>query len=184
MHLYDVILADPPWKYTDRAKGAYNQASDHYNVMDIEAIAALPEWKQLAKPGVLFMWATSPLLEDALTLGAELGLHYRGVQFVWVKTKKDGTPIGAAGIRPSIVKPLTEFVLGFSTERTGRPLKLASESIVQTVFAPKREHSRKPEEVMDRIEQMYPDMRKLEMFSRETRPGWDVFGNEVGKFDT
>lgn len=184
MRLYDVILADPPWQYDLRAKGSYNQAADHYDTMTVDEMLLLPAWRQLANPGVLFMWATSPCLDQAMELGDKLGLYYRGIEFVWIKTRKDGTPIGAQGVRPSIVKPTTELVLGFSNRRTGRPLKLASESIVQTVFAPRREHSRKPEEVMDRIEQMYPDMRKLEMFSRETRPGWDAFGNEVGKFDT
>ena len=89
----------------------------------------------------------------------------------------------AAGIRPSIVKPLTELVLGFSTERTGRPLPLASESVVQTVFAPRREHSRKPAEVAKRIEMLYPNASKLEMFARETREGWESWGNEKEKFD-
>ena len=55
---------------------------------------------------------------------------------------------------------------------------------MQTVFAPKREHSRKPDEVAERIEALYPNASKLEMFARTTRPGWDAFGNEVGKFDT
>ena len=90
--------------------------------------------------------------------------------------------MGAAGVRPYIVKPLTELVLGFSNKRTGRPLPLASESVVQTVFAPKREHSRKPDEVAERIEALYPNASKLEMFARTTRSGWDVFGNDTDKF--
>lgn len=108
-----------------------------------------------------------------------------GVAFVWVKTRKDGTPVGAQGVRPSIVKPLTEFVLVASKVEKGRPLKLFSESVVQTVFAPKREHSRKPDEVYDRIEALYPlgQYSHLEMFARVTRPGWVSHGNEVGKFD-
>lgn len=160
-----------------------NNAADHYPVMSTPDIALLPEWSSLAKPGVVFMWATSPMLGDAFALGELLGLYYRGVSFVWVKVNKKGEPYGAAGVRPTIVKPTTEFVLAFSNARTGRPLPLASESVVQTVFAPRREHSRKPDEVRRRIEQLYPTARKLEMFARETAPGWDVFGNEVGKFD-
>ena len=180
--MYDVIYADPPWNYPQQRPGGMNNAADHYDVMSLEDIAALPEWELLNKPGVVFMWTTSPLLEESMELGKMLGLHYRGIEFVWVKTKKDGSPMGAAGVRPSIVKPLTELVLGFSNKRTGRPLPLSSESVVQTVFAPKREHSRKPDEVAERIESLYPSASKLEMFARTTRPGWDVFGNEVGKF--
>ena len=108
----------------------------------------------------------------------------RGVAFVWVKTKKDGTPIAAQGVRPSIIKPLTEFVLVGSTERKGPPLPLADESICQTVFAPKTAHSRKPLEVQERIERMYPTASKLEMFSRSPlREGWDHWGNEVPLHD-
>lgn len=180
--MYDVIYADPPWNYPQQRPGGMNNAADHYDVMSLAEIAMLPEWGLLNKPGVVFMWTTGPMLEESLRLGEHLGLHYRGIEFVWVKTKKDGSPMGAAGVRPSIVKPLTELVLGFSNKRTGRPLPLASESVVQTVFAPKREHSRKPDEVAERIESLYPNASKLEMFARTTRPGWDVFGNEVGKF--
>ena len=180
--MYDVIYADPPWNYPQQRPGGMNNAADHYDVMTLDDIAALSEWNLLNKPGVVFMWATSPLLAESIKLGEMLGLHYRGIEFVWVKTKKDGSPMGAAGVRPSIVKPLTELVLGFSNKRTGRPLPLSSESVVQTVFAPKREHSRKPDEVAERIESLYPSASKLEMFARTTRPGWDVFGNEVGKF--
>jgi N6-adenosine-specific RNA methylase IME4 len=132
---------------------------------------------------VLFMWATGPRLDFSIDLIEQWGLHYRGLAFVWIKTKKDGSPIGAQGVRPSIVKPLTELVLAASMVKKGRPLKLSSESVVQTVFAPKREHSRKPDEVMDRIEQLYPNATKLEMFSRQNRVGWDTMGDEVGKYE-
>jgi N6-adenosine-specific RNA methylase IME4 len=105
------------------------------------------------------------------------------VAFVWVKTKADGiTPIGAQGVRPTIVKPTTEFVLAASMRAKGRPLPLASESVRQVVLAPKREHSRKPDEVARRIEALYPHARKLEMFARERRPGWDAWGDDVDHF--
>jgi N6-adenosine-specific RNA methylase IME4 len=81
-------------------------------------------------------------------------------------------------------------VLVGSTEETGRPLPLADESIRQTVFvgedvigeevyAPKQDHSRKPDEVQDRIDSMYPDAHRLEMFARRKRDGWDAWGNEI-----
>ena len=60
---------------------------------------------------------------------------------------------------------------------------MSDESVVQTIFAPRREHSRKPDEVAQRIETLYPGATKLEVFARETREGWDAWGNEVGKFD-
>ena len=124
-----------------------------------------------------------PRLDFAMECIRAWGLHHRGVAFVWVKTTKNGIPFKARGIRPSIVKPITEFVIAASGKKTGKPLPLASESVVQTVFATLREHSRKPPEVQERIEQMYPTLPKLELFARESRPGWDSWGNETTKFD-
>ena len=180
---YSVLYADPPWKYHQQRPGGMNNAADHYDVLSVEDIAALPVWEKLDKPGILFMWATSPMLKEAFDLGEHLGLTYRGVSFLWVKTNKQGVPYGAAGVRPTITKPLTEMVLAFSNVKRGRPLPVADESVVQTIFAPRREHSRKPDEVAQRIEMLYPGVTKLEVFARETREGWDAWGNEVGKFD-
>lgn len=180
---FDVILADPPWDYYGSST-KMAAAGKHYPLMSDQALLDLPIVKDsLARPGVLFMWATSPRLDFALQLIEHWGLTYRGTAFVWVKTRKDGLPIGAQGVRPSITKPTTEFVLAASNMTRGRPLPLASEKIAQVVLAPRREHSRKPEEVAQRIEEMYPQTRKLEVFARQTRPGWVAWGNETNKFD-
>jgi N6-adenosine-specific RNA methylase IME4 len=70
-----------------------------------------------------------------------------------------------------------------STAQNGRPIQLASESVCQTIFSPKREHSRKPDEVRERIDQLYPNATKLEMFSRGPgRDGWDLHGDEIGTY--
>ena len=177
---YDIVLMDPPWKYYGSGD-KHAAAAKHYHCEPHEEIAQISP--PLAKPGILFMWTTSAFMADAISLLEGWNLHYRGVAFVWVKTKADGTPIGAQGVRPSITKPLTEFVIAGSTEKKGRPLKLHSESVCQTIFAPRREHSRKPDETFERINLMYPNASKLEMYSRENRPGWQSWGNEVGKFD-
>lgn len=177
---YDVVLMDPPWLYYGSGS-KWAAAAKHYDCLPTDRLAQYPP--PLNDPGVVFMWTTSAFMADAITLLGLWGLHYRGVSFVWVKTKKDGSPIGAQGVRPSITKPLTEFVIAGSTKKKGRPLPLHSESVRQTVFAQRREHSRKPHEVMERIEEMYPQARKLEMYSRESRVGWDSWGLEVGRFD-
>lgn len=179
--MYDVVLMDPPWSYYG-SQTKWGAAGKEYDLMTDTELENLQV--PLAKPGVLFMWATSPRLDFAMELGKHWGLHYRGVAFVWVKTRKNEptVPIGAQGVRPSIVKPTTEFVLAFSTEGKGRPLPLSGESVRQVVLAPKREHSRKPDEVVSAINELYPTATKLEMFARERNPGWDSWGNEVDKF--
>lgn len=175
---YDVVYADPPWDhYGSPTKWA--AAGKEYPLMKDEEILAFPMKSYLADKGVLFLWATCPRLDFAITCIESWGLKYRGVGFVWVKTKKDGTPIGAQGVRPSIVKPLTELVLCASSVARGRPMPLGSESVCQTVFAPREEHSKKPNEVRERIELLYPSAAKIELFARETYPDWDAWGNEV-----
>lgn len=176
--MYDCVLADPPWAhYGQQDKMA--AAAKHYPTMTDLELFDFPMKSYLNKPGVLFLWATCPRLDFAIACIEEWELYYRGVAFVWVKTKLDGDPIGAQGVRPSIVKPLTELVLAASTEKTGRPLPLSSESVCQTVFAPKQQHSRKPDAVQDRIDEMYPTASKIELFARRRREGWSSWGNEV-----
>ena len=175
---YDVVLADPPWSYYG-AKDKWGAAAKFYPTMTTAAIADLPVHDLLAERAVVFVWTTSAKLPDALELLSAWKLAYRGVASVWVKTTKAGVPIGAQGVRPSITKPLTELVVAGSTVARGRPLPLGSEAICQTVLAPKTEHSAKPDAVQERIEAMYPTARKLELFARRRRPGWDAWGDEV-----
>lgn len=174
----DVILADPPWDYYG-SPDKWAAAGKHYPLMGDAELEALPVSAILAPAAVVFMWVTSSTVARAIDCLKAWGLHYRGVAFVWVKTRMDGQPIGAQGVRPSITKPLTELVLAGSTHARGRPLPLANEAIRQTVFAPRGRHSEKPEAVQDAIEAMYPDARKAELFARRVRPGWAAWGNEV-----
>lgn len=197
---YEVVYADPPWwYYGDPNKMA--AAGKHYDLMTDEQLRALPVRKKCKKSAVCFLWSTGPRLDSAMDLIRAWGFAYRGVGFVWVKTRKDGHVIGAQGVRPSIVKPTTEFVLtgtlgefqgplpegvevefvlAGSTKPLGRPLPLESESVKQVVFAPRGAHSEKPPEVRSRIELLYGNRPRLELFARGFEvPGWDRFGNEL-----
>lgn len=178
---YQVILADPPWSYYGSGT-KWAAAAKHYDCVPADEMVEVAR-PPLCDPGIYFQWTTSAMLAQSLALLAAWDLHYRGVAFVWVKTRRDGKVIGAQGVRASITKPTTELVLAASTRAKGRPLPIASEREPQVVLAPRREHSRKPDEVAERIERMYPQASKLEMFSRTSRPGWDATGNETGKFD-
>lgn len=177
---YDVVLTDPPWQYYGQTQ-KWGAAEKFYRCLPFDEIAAIEP--PLNKPGVLFMWTTSAMMEQALALLPRWGLAYRGIAFVWVKTSKAGKPFGARGVRPSITKPLTEFVVAASNIAKGRPLAIASESVQQTVFAPLREHSRKPDEVYAGIEALYPAASKLEMYARSTRNGWAAHGDELPNKD-
>lgn len=176
---YDVVLLDPPWSYYGQ-QDKMGAAAKFYPTMTDDELMAMPVSNLLHKKSVVFMWATSPRLDFAIDLLRHWGLTYRGVAFTWVKTKQDGTPIGAQGVRPSFVKPTAEFVLVASMTNKGRPQQIADESIKHIVLAPKQEHSRKPDAVHERINALYPEASKLEMFARREMPGWKVWGNEVG----
>jgi N6-adenosine-specific RNA methylase IME4 len=83
-------------------------------------------------------------------------------------------------MRPRIVKPTTELIVAFTKQQ--KIMRPVDWTIRQVIFSPRREHSRKPDEVYDLIEKMYPEATKLELFARTARDGWDQWGNEVGKF--
>lgn len=177
---YDIVLADPPWSYTGQ-QDKMGAAAKFYDTMTDTAICCLDVRNIMARRSILFLWATGPRMDLAMECGEAWGLHYRGVAFVWVKTRKSApdVPIGAQGVRPSIVKPTTEFVLAFSTKLSGRPLPLSDETIRQVVLAPKQGHSVKPDAVHERIEAMYPDASRIELFARRSRDGWDTWGNQA-----
>lgn len=185
---YNVVCMDPPWKY----EGDPNKdqaAGKHYRCLTVsEMIDEFPVRDVLAIDNAVFVWATGPKLHHAIELIDGMDLYYRGVAFVWVKTTKTGKVISGQGVRPSYVKPTTEYLLVASTKKQGRSLKLATEAMPQvfmdeeTILAPRpgNIHSKKPSVFYKRIEDLFlPGVRRLEMFAREPRDGWDVFGNEV-----
>ena len=177
---YDIVYVDVPWPmWGSKTKDA--AAAKHYDLMTMEEICDMPMKSLLRdqKHGAFFIWATCPRMDLAFEAIKAWGLIYRGVSFVWIKTKKDGTPIGAQGVPPTSTKPLTELCLFATTNKRGRPFPLLSSKVKQTVFAPRtKKHSQKPPEVRDRIVQLYGDRPRVELFARETAKGWAGWGNE------
>lgn len=175
---FQVVLIDPPWGYYgDPNKMA--AAGKHYDLMSQEQIRNMDLRSIMAKKAAVFVWATGPRLHDAIDAINGWGLHYRGVAFVWIKTRKDGQPIGAQGVPPTFVKPTTEFVLAATTMKTGRPFPIQSSKIVQTVFAPRGKHSEKPPEVRERLDELCGDVKKIELFARKQVPGWICSGSDL-----
>lgn len=179
---YEIILADPPWEYygdpnKDQAAGK------HYNMMSDDALKALPVQKLCYSATALFMWATCPRLDSAIDLMRAWGFHYRGVAYQWIKTTNAGKIINGQGVRPSFVKPTTELVLVGSTNKTGRTFPLLNEGQAQVILAPRPEgvHSRKPVRVREAIVELLGDRPRIELFARDTAPGWDCWGNEAPK---
>lgn len=182
--MFDVILADPPWPYYgDPNKMA--AAGKHYDLMTYEELWKMSEavMKVRNPKSVLYMWSSASQLERAIALCRAWGFHYRGMGFVWVKTTKDGEIISGQGVRPTTVKPTTEFVIVGTTTRTGRPIPVVDEGVGQVVLDSRGPHSAKPEEVMRRIERVHGDVPRLELFARTETPGWTCTGLELTGHD-
>lgn len=154
-------------------------AGKHYDLMSLEDIQAMPVKAITKKKSACFIWATSPLLHYAIETMTAWGFHFRGVAFVWVKTRKDGGIIDGQGVRPTFVKPNAEFLLAGSSTRTGRPLPLHTEAMGQVVLHPRLAHSEKPQVFHEKLDELFGDVSKIELFARRRYPGWDASGLEL-----
>lgn len=173
---YQVIYADPPWEYNhrlnnDRLKGG---ARRHYDLMSTESICNIPVVEKAAKSAMLFMWATYPCLPDAFRLIEAWGFQYCTVAFTWVKLNPvdNGVFFGVG----YYTKSNAEICL---LARRGKAIKPAVDTVSQVIISPRMEHSRKPDEARRRIELMYPEHSRVELFARRKSPGWHVWGNQV-----
>ena len=175
---YKIVLCDPPWPYTgDPNKMA--AAGKHYDLMSMEDLEAMPVKDICHKKAACFMWATGPRLHNAVDLMRSWGFHYRGVAWVWVKTRKDGQIMGPAGVPPTFVKPITEFVLAGSTNKVGRPFPIQTSKMEQVILAPRGKHSEKPSEVHEKIVELSGDIPRIELFARQAVDGWVSTGFEI-----
>ena len=122
---------------------------------------------------ILFMWATFPNLPDALRVIQEWGFTYKTLGFSWIKTnKKNGKYFFGIGY---YTKSNAEICL-IATKGKPKPI---SNYVSSVIVSPRREHSRKPDEIRDKIVELVGDMPRIELFARQTVDGWDCWGNEV-----
>jgi len=177
---FNIIYADPPWHYQSWARrssaageGGRTGRGVPYPTMPTSAICALPVAELAAQDALLFLWATYPMLPDALRVIGSWGFAYKGVAFTWCKLNPSG--VG------------WHFGLGYWTRGNpeicllatkGRPRR-QSRKVANLVVSPRREHSRKPHEVRERIVALCGDLPRVELFARQKTPGWSAWGNEV-----
>ena len=172
---YGCIMADPPWHFRSwSAKGTGRSAEQHYAVMNLEDIKSLDVSAIAARDACLFLWAVDCMLPEALETMAAWGFTFKTVAFDWIKQTTNGKWHIGLGYWTRMG---SERVL-LGTRGKPKPL---SHAVRQVVIAKRREHSRKPDEVRGRIEQLVAGPR-LELFAREAAIGWDSWGNEVGKW--
>lgn len=169
---YRVILADPPWFYKN--SGTRAAATNHYPTLKKADLMHLPVDLYAADRCALFLWATWPNIKVALTVMDAWGFRYKTLAWEWLKTNKAGDKfvIGLGNYTRSNCEPC---LLGFK----GKPIKVNDRSVPAFIVSPRRGHSQKPDEQYEKIDRLYPDTTKLELFATEQREGWDVWGNEV-----
>jgi N6-adenosine-specific RNA methylase IME4 len=181
-HGYGVIVADPPWHFKTWSDTRQKRsAATHYDLMTIDDIKALPLGDVAAENCALFLWATNPMLPQAMAVMEAWGFSYKTVAFTWAKTTtktdKSWAPKWHIGLG-YWTRSNTEICL-LGTK--GEP-KRASKAVRQLLIAPRREHSRKPDEFYASVEALVPGPY-LELFARQARPGWAAWGNETTKFN-
>lgn len=186
---FDLIMADPPWSFSLRSdKGEAKSPQAQYDCMPTEDIAQLPVAAIAADDCLLWLWATNPMLPQALDVMQAWGFRFRTAG-TWVKRTRHGkTAFGTGYILRSANEPFLIGVRGRPvTSRSVRSVVESGESVADalgiTIEARVREHSRKPDEAFEAARRLMPDARRIELFSRETRSGWASWGMEAGKFD-
>lgn len=192
---YNVVLADPPWKYVvwNKDTGQGRSAESHYKTLSIDSLCTLPVHELAADSCALFMWVTWPVLYphrpgmlSPNDLAAAWGFRYSTAGFVWVKLTSGGKEhMGLGHSTRANTEPCLLFFKGnppFRQDKSVRQLVLDTGQLTLPSFnpllAPLGNHSEKPRLIYNRIEQLY-EGPYLELFARSSAPGWDCWGNEA-----
>ena len=162
---YRVIYADPPWKYGDQLTEDYGAVKFHYPAMTIAELCAMPIRDVCEPDAVLFLWVTSPLLEECFPIINAWGFKYK-TSFVWDKVKHN------MGHYNSVRHELLLICTRGSCTPDTKKLNDSVQSIERTT------HSTKPEKFREIIEELYPHGKRLELFARKQTEGWTAYGNQ------
>jgi len=170
---YDVIYADPAWTYNTKEnlakKSILNgKLNTHYKTMTIKELAELPIDNIVNKDCMLFMWVVSPMLDDGIDLMKKWGFKYSTIAFIWHKQRTNPGHY-----------TMSECEICVVGKKGKIPTPRGSRNQRQFLSELRTKHSKKPDEIRNRIERMFPDQNKVELFARENHEGWDAWGNEV-----
>lgn len=168
-NVFQVVYCDPPWQYNN--SGFNSSAEQHYPTMSMDELKAMPVKDLRAENAVMFMWATNPLLKEAIDLMETWGFEYK-TNIVWVKDRQINLGFYVYG---------QHELLLIGTNGSMLPIGVKPPSVMTGA---NNIHSKKPESTYETIEAMYPNLKYIELFARNTpRNGWVKWGNEVGKYE-
>lgn len=171
---YQIIYADPAWIYKDKANAGKRGAEHKYKCTSTEDMGKIINQINVDKNAVCLMWCTYPQLKEGLKLMELWGFEYKTVAFTWIKQNKksDGFFMGMGRYtrgNPEIV------MLGTK----GKSIPRINAGIRNLQIYKLREHSRKPDEIRDKIIELFGNVPRIELFARQKVKGWDAWGNEV-----
>lgn len=170
---YQIIYADPPWRYDNPKDNDPKMGGITYHTMTIDEIKSLPVQNITDKDCLLFMWATMPKLIEALDVIKAWGFKYTTCAFVWVKQN----PVG-----DGIYSGMGHWTNGNAElcllAKKGIP-KRFEKNVKQICLAHRSSHSKKPDEIRDRIVRLAGDLPRIELFAREKVDNWDAMGYNI-----
>lgn len=163
---YRVVYADPPWSYGNRMPPGTTEPRDYYPTMELIDICKIPVKDFMLNDSVLFLWVTSPILEESFDVINAWGFKYKA-SFVWDKIKHN------MGHYNSVRH---EFLLICTRGSCQPDVRKLFDSVVTEE---RTKHSKKPDVFYEIIDTLYPKGKRIELFARSKRDGWDSYGNEV-----
>ena len=173
---YSVLVIDPPWQYQDKGKSGKRGASQHYKTLSFLQLLKLPINKISKRNSLLFLWFTDTHMIEASLLSMAWGFQPVRIGFVWIKVTKDFEKQRIMLGR--YTRSNAEFVL---IGKKGGGIKRKNNAIRQVIFSIPGKHSQKPNDVNERIDKLYPRIKKIEMFARNKtkKSNWDYWGDQV-----
>lgn len=199
---YTLIYLDPPWRYNSRANHKTRFCGGvhgHYATMSLDEIAALPIARLAAPSAAVAMWCTFPYLDAQMRLFQQWGFRYCTQIATWIKLNPRGYDLPKDDPKYRSGKPYilyrdglfhsVFFGVGYYSKSNAEVLLLGMRGQVPTrtdalssvILAPRREHSRKPDEAYELLEALFGGVPRVELFARRVRSGWDAYGNQLAQ---
>lgn len=173
---YATVYADPPWRFQNRTGkvAPEHKRLNRYETMSVDEIMKLPIHSIIEDKAHLYLWVPNALLPEGLKVMEAWGFQYKG-NIIWEKVRKDGEPDGrGVGFYFRNVTEILLFGIKGEKNRTLAPAR----SQVNIIRTQKREHSRKPDEIIPIIERCSRGPF-IELFARGDREGWDMWGDQA-----
>lgn len=184
MNKFQLIYADPPWNWKARSeKGEGRSAKNHYPTQDLKWIKDLPVSSLAEDRSVLCMWVIDTMLREAFEAFDAWGFTQKTTIFYWVKENKISPGFFMGNGYYTRANP-EQCWIGTRTRNKeagirGGGISRVDKGVRRLIVSKIGDHSAKPEEARERLERLFGEVSRIELFARRPRAGWDTWGNEI-----